>query len=169
MLHFLSTNRKPITLGPESTNPSATILWVWSIVGRKKTVNSSTHFYDRYVNKYTVKPVTMGHHCDRPCASLTETVIWIHYIFRTPAHHPPLPAMFLSNVCALKNKIDELVYLMKTRQNFMERSLYCFTETWLGPSIPNSAVEPPGYTLHRADCLPDLSGKCEFHGSSMVV
>ena len=71
--------------------------------------------------------------------------------FRTRTQRPPLPAIFLSNVRSQKNKHDELSYLMKTRRDFSDCSVYCFTETWLDPLTPDSAVLHSGYTLQRAD------------------
>ena len=42
--------------------------------------------------------------------------------------------------------------------------MYCFTETWLDPSIPDSTVLLPVGTLNRADRLFDLVGKSKKGG-----
>ena len=81
---------------------------------------------------------------------------------------PPLPCVFLSNVCSLKNKADERFFLIQSNRDFKDCS-FCFMETWLDPSIPDSAVQPPGYTLFRADRLPDLSNKSRGGGISFLV
>ena len=49
--------------------------------------------------------------------------------FTTRTQRTPLPAIFLSNVRSLKNKHDELSYLMKTRRDYSDCYVYCFTET----------------------------------------
>ena len=72
---------------------------------------------------------------------------------------PPLLCVFLSNVCSLKNKADELFFLIQSNRDLKDCSVFCFMETWLDPSIPDSAVQPPSYTLFRADRLPDLFNK----------
>ena len=80
--------------------------------------------------------------------------------FRRRANRPPLPAIILSNVRSIKNKIDELLYQIQTKRVYREASVFCFTETWIDSSIPDTAVCPPaGYTLHRADRCPTLLGK----------
>ena len=67
--------------------------------------------------------------------------------FRRRNVRPPLPCAFLSNVRSLKNKADELFFLIQSNRDFKDCCVFCFTETWLDPSIPDSAVQPPGYTL----------------------
>ena len=90
--------------------------------------------------------------------------------FRRRANRPPLPSIILSNVRSIKNKTDELMYLIKTKREYSETSVFCFTETWVDPSIPDSAVRPPtGYTLHRADRCPDLSGKVRGGGVAFLI
>ena len=44
---------------------------------------------------------------------------------------PPLPCVFLSNVRSLKNKADELFFLVQSNGDFKDCSVFCFTETWL--------------------------------------
>ena len=66
-------------------------------------------------------------------------------------HKPPLPSIFLGNVRSLRHKIDELCCLIHTRKDYRDCSLFCFTETWLNSSVPDSAVVPPGFNLFRSD------------------
>ena len=53
---------------------------------------------------------------------------------------PPLLCVFLSNVCSLKNKADELFFLIQSNQDFKDCSVFCFMETWLDPSIPDCST-----------------------------
>ena len=89
--------------------------------------------------------------------------------FRRRNLRPPLPCVFLSNVHSLKNKADELFFLIQSNQDFKDCSVFCFTETWLDPSIPDSAVQPLGYTLFRADSSPVLSNKSRGGGIRFLV
>ena len=90
--------------------------------------------------------------------------------FRRRANRPPLPAIILSNVRSIKNKDDELLYQLKTKIEYREASVFCFTETWIDSSTPDTAVRPPaGYTLHRADRCPDLSGKVRGGGIAFLI
>ena len=66
-------------------------------------------------------------------------------------HKPPLPSMFLANVRSLRNKIDELFCTIHNRKDYRDCSVFCFTETWLDSTIPDSAVTPSGFTLFRSD------------------
>ena len=46
-------------------------------------------------------------------------------------YRPPLPAITLSNVRSLQNKMDELSTLITYDSDYRRSSLLCFTETWL--------------------------------------
>ena len=74
--------------------------------------------------------------------------------FRRRNLRASLPCVFLSNVRSLKR-----FFLIQSNGDFKDCSMFCFTGTWLHPPIPDSAVQPPGYTLFRADRSPDLSNK----------
>ena len=41
--------------------------------------------------------------------------------------------------------------------------------TWLDPSVPDQAVTPPGFTLHRADRSPKLSHKSKGGGICIMI
>ena len=47
--------------------------------------------------------------------------------------------------------------------------MYCFTETWLDPSILDSAVLLPGYTLHRANLLFGCVGESNRGGVCFMI
>ena len=72
---------------------------------------------------------------------------------------PPLPSMFLSNVRSLRNKTDEFLCNLQTNRDYKHCSIFCFTETWLDATIPDSAVQPPGLTIYRSDRSRDETGK----------
>ena len=76
-----------------------------------------------------------------------------------PPHSPPPPLVNSSPTSAHSNKGDELFFLVQSNGDFKDCSVFCFTETWLDPAIRDPAVQPPGYTLFRADRSSDLSNK----------
>lgn len=61
----------------------------------------------------------------------------------------PLPAILLSNVRSLRNKIDELSALIKYDGDYRRTSLFCFTETWLSQETADFNID--GFTLIRFD------------------
>ena len=63
----------------------------------------------------------------------------------------PLPSIFLGNIRSPCYKIDAFCRLINIRKDFRDSSLFCFTETWLDPTVPESAIEPPGFALFRSD------------------
>lgn len=84
--------------------------------------------------------------------------------WRKRGHRVPLPAVCLSNVRSLSNKIEELNLLLRTSRDFRMNSAFVFTETWLNMDIPDSAVELPGFNLIRADRDKGRSGKTSGGG-----
>ena len=74
-----------------------------------------------------------------------------------------------TNVKSLKNKRDELSYMMKTRRHSSESSVYCFTETWIDPFTRHSAVLHSGYTLRKDDRSPEPSGKSKGGGVCFMI
>ncbi|CAM4548541.1 unnamed protein product [Leuciscus chuanchicus] len=88
--------------------------------------------------------------------------------FRRRPYRPPLPALILSNVRSLKNKMDELLLLTQTDRNYSDCSAFCFTETWLDQWVPDEAVTPPGFTIFRADRSVKLSLKSKGGGISLM-
>lgn len=84
--------------------------------------------------------------------------------FRTP-----LPAIFLSNVRSLCNKLDELQLLVGKNRDFYSSSVLCFTEMWLCELIPDSALQLAGFQLYRADRDKELSGKTKGGGVCFYI
>ncbi|KAI4884971.1 hypothetical protein NFI96_020242, partial [Prochilodus magdalenae] len=78
---------------------------------------------------------------------------------RQRANRPPLPTILLSNVQSRDNKISELRAQISFQRETQDCCILCLTETWLSPEIPNEAIEPAGFSVHRADRTKDLSGK----------
>ena len=87
---------------------------------------------------------------------------------RQRCFRPPLPSMFVSNIQSLPNKIDELTCNIQTKRDYRDCSVYCFSETWLNADIPDSAVQPPGFSLYRHDRSTD-SGKHRGGGVCFLV
>ncbi len=81
---------------------------------------------------------------------------------------PPLPSLFLSNARSLANKMDELRLQVKANNGAKDACILLITETWLQPSIPDSAIELAGYTTQRHDRTAD-SGKSKGGGLCVYV
>lgn len=81
----------------------------------------------------------------------------------------PLPGIFLSNVCSLSNKMDELALLMRRNRDFSTSCDLCFTETWICGQITDSAVTLEGFHLLRADRDLKLSGKSTGGGVCFYI
>ena len=82
---------------------------------------------------------------------------------------PPLPSMFLSNVRSLRNKTDEFLCNLQTNRDYKHCSIFCFTETWLDATIPDSAVQPPGLIIYRSDRSRDETGKTRGGGVCFLI
>ncbi len=61
---------------------------------------------------------------------------------RKRAHSPPLPSILLANVQSLENKMDDLRARISFQQDIRDCNIICLTETWLTPSVPDTAVMP---------------------------
>jgi len=71
----------------------------------------------------------------RKCAGIRNRL-------RKRAHHPPLPSILLTNVQSLENKMDDLRARISFQQDIRDCSILCLSETWLTPSVPDTAVMP---------------------------
>ena len=60
----------------------------------------------------------------------------------------PLPALTLSNVRSLHNKMIELTAIIQNDGDYRRTSLFCFTETWLTEEVD---INLNGFTIIRAD------------------
>ncbi|KAM9779978.1 NACHT, LRR and PYD domains-containing protein 3-like [Neosynchiropus ocellatus] len=56
---------------------------------------------------------------------------------------------------SLTNKLDDLALTINSKRDVADCSVLCFTETWLHGGAPDSAVQLPGFVLHRADRTED--------------
>ncbi len=61
---------------------------------------------------------------------------------RRRAHSPPLPSILLANVQSLENKMDDLRARISFQRDIRDCNILCLTETWLTPSVPDTAVTP---------------------------
>ncbi|KAJ8366248.1 hypothetical protein AAFF_G00364990 [Aldrovandia affinis] len=70
---------------------------------------------------------------------------------RTRFCNPPLPSISLANVQSLDNKMDELHARINFQRDIADCCVLVFTETWLDPAVPDSAVTPAGFSIYRQD------------------
>ncbi len=61
---------------------------------------------------------------------------------RKKAHSPPLPSILLANVQSLENKMDDLRARISFQRDIRDCNILCLTETWLTPSVPDTAAAP---------------------------
>ncbi len=59
---------------------------------------------------------------------------------RKRAHSPPLPSILLANVQSLENKMDDLRARISFQRDIRDCNILCLTETWLTPTVPDTAV-----------------------------
>lgn len=86
---------------------------------------------------------------------------------RSPSK-PPLPSIFLANVRSLANKMDEL-RLQAAKNSLVKDCCVLFViETWLQPSIPDTAIQLEGWVVHRHDRGMDF-GKTRGGGLCVYV
>ena len=78
---------------------------------------------------------------------------------RRRAHRAPLPSILLANVQSLDNKVDEIRARVAFQRDIRDCNVLCFTETWLTGETQSEAVQPAGFSTHRADRNKHLSGK----------
>ena len=84
--------------------------------------------------------------------------------WRRGGHRTPLPAICMSNVRSLCNKMDEISILLWTNKDFQRNSALFFCETWLHDGVSDTAVKLPGFQLIRADRDTEASGKSKGGG-----
>ncbi len=71
---------------------------------------------------------------------------------RKRAHSPPLPSILLANVQSLDNKMDDLRARISFQRDIRDCNIICLTETWLTPSVPDTAVTPSdNFSVLRMD------------------
>ncbi|XP_061610195.1 uncharacterized protein LOC133468375 isoform X1 [Phyllopteryx taeniolatus] len=78
---------------------------------------------------------------------------------RNTGYRLAFQSIHLANERSLPNKMDELHLLMKSSKDFGRSAAMFFTETLLCEAIPDGAVMLPGFHLHLADRIMELTGK----------
>ena len=81
----------------------------------------------------------------------------------------PLPAVVLTNANSIKNKLDELHGLLKTKRLRNLSQIICITESWLTPDISKHRTNLDGYEQFRNDRVPEASGKSIGGGILMYI
>ncbi|KAI3355346.1 hypothetical protein L3Q82_017886 [Scortum barcoo] len=81
---------------------------------------------------------------------------------------PHSPVIFCLIPQSLDNKLDELRSRMAFQRDIKNCNVLVFTETWLDPSIPDSAIVPEGLSIHRQDRTIN-SGKSKGGGVCFMV
>ena len=87
---------------------------------------------------------------------------------RSRQHRPPLPSILLANVQSLENKLDEFRARLRFHREVRDCHVIAFTETWLEPTVKDSAILPEGFAVFRQDRTPE-SGKTKGGGVCMFV
>ncbi len=65
---------------------------------------------------------------------------------------PPLPSILLANVQSLENKMDDLRARISFQRDIRDCNILCLTETWLTPTVPDTAVTPSdNFSVLRMD------------------
>ncbi len=71
---------------------------------------------------------------------------------RKRAHSPPLPSILLANAQSLENKMDDLRARISFQRDIRDCNILCLTETWLTPTVPDTAVTPSdNFSVLRMD------------------
>ncbi len=85
---------------------------------------------------------------------------------RRRADRPPLASILLANIQPLDNKLWARISF---QCEIRDCSIICLTETWMSREGPDFAIEPTGFSVHRADRIPDLSGKSKGGGVCFMI
>ena len=68
---------------------------------------------------------------------------------------PAVPSVTMGNLRSICNKADELSALTRHQREYRDSCLLIFSESWLTPDIPDSAVTMDNFHLLRADRTAD--------------
>ncbi len=85
------------------------------------------------------------------------------------ADRPPLSSIRLGNIQSLDNKLCEPRAQISFQCEIRDCSIICLTETWMSRKVPDFAIEPTGFSVHRANRIPDLSGKSKGGGVCFMI
>ncbi len=93
----------------------------------------------------------------------------IHNRLRKRAHSPPLPSILLANVQSLENKMDDLRARISFQRDIRDCNILCLTETWLTPSVPDTAVTlSDNFSVLRMDRTAE-AGKTKGSGVCFMI
>ncbi len=88
---------------------------------------------------------------------------------RKNAHSPPLPSILLANVQSLENKMDDLRARISFQRDIRDCNILCLTETWLTPSVPDTAATPSdNFSVLRMDRTAE-AGKTKGGGVCFMI
>ncbi len=84
-------------------------------------------------------------------------------------HSPPLPSILLANDQSLENKMDDLRARISFQWDIRDCNIICLTETWLTPSVPDTAVTPSdNFSVLRMDRTAE-AGKSKGGGVCFMI
>ncbi len=88
---------------------------------------------------------------------------------RKGAHSPPLPSILLTNVQSMENKMDDLRARISFQWDIRDCNIICLSETWLTPSVPDTAVTPSdNFSVLRMDRTAE-AGKSKGGGVCFMI
>ncbi len=88
---------------------------------------------------------------------------------RERAHSPPLPSILLANVQSLENIMDDLRARISYQRDIRDCNILCLTETWLTPTVPDTAVTPSdNFSVLRMDRTTE-AGKTKGDGVCFMI
>ncbi len=88
---------------------------------------------------------------------------------RKRAHSPTLPSILLANVQSLENKMDDLRARISFQRDIRDCNILCLTETWLTPTVPDTAVTPSdNFSVLRMDRTAE-AGKTKGGGVCFMI
>ncbi len=83
--------------------------------------------------------------------------------------HSPLPSILLANVQSLENKMDHLRARISFQRDIRDCNILCLSETWLTPSVPDTAVTPSdNFSVLRMDRTAE-AGKTKGGGVCFMI
>lgn len=103
----------------------------------------------------------------KKCAKKRGSRGGVRHRLQTRRDRFPLPALTLSNVRSVNNKLDELKLRMEHERDFRMSNIVCLTETWLKDNHATPSLS--GYTTIRADRSEMNSAKTIGGGLCMFV
>ncbi len=88
---------------------------------------------------------------------------------RKRAHSPHLQSILLANVQSLENKMDDLRARISFQRDIRDCNILCLSETWLTPSVPDTAVTPSdNFSVLRMDRTAE-AGKYKGGGVRFMI